>query len=1712
MHDELTPAQLAVWFAQLQVADAPVYQCAERIDIVGEFDAERFAAVLDDCLSQVPPLNARYADDGSGPRISPDPREHRARLHDAADDGELESIIAGAMTTAPISDEIAGDRLSGQDVVRLAHDRHVWITRIHHIAVDGYSFARLLRWVADCYTADVTGQPRPDMPFAPADPSATAGTADDADFWAAYADTARPPSVSRSEPALARERALRITHRLPPRASATDRGWAESLMAALACYVAAYSGEPTVTLGVPWANRRLGAPVTMEPEVNILPLRVTVAPTATIDDLIGGVARELRTVRPHVGYRADRLRRDLGLVGADTPLFGPGANLKFFTPQLRFGAAAGTVGNIAMGPVDDLTLTGSPQPDGGFVLEVEANPARYTLAEAEAHAARLRALLSRVSEDDGDTLIGSLPVALPSEATLEIVELNRTDQPALVDEAESTTLTTLLTDAAAEHADRTALLWSDTAEWAPHPRRVGTSPTPSGHPHTLTYSQLRAAVDDLAAALRTHGVGPGGVVALRLSRSPEMVCGLLAVLACGAAYLPIDPELPPSRIEGMLDDTRARVVLTPPAGAEADWRAGELALDIDVLTDDDGDRAGAPTPRDAAYIIFTSGSTGRPKGVVIEHRSIVNRLRWMDDTFALTHDDRVVQKTPYSFDVSVWEFFWPLIRGATLVLASPGVERDGPALAAEFAGFGVTVCHFVPSALAAFLAADPPSDDLAALRLIVCSGEALPPEVLRRGRDLLPSAVIDNLYGPTEAAVDVTEWAPDAEWDGSVVPIGSPIANTRAYVLDKALRPQPPGAVGELYLAGIQLARGYLMRPGLTATRFVADPFRPGERMYATGDLVHRDDHGRLIYVGRVDDQVKVRGRRIELGEIQAALADLPDIEQAVVVTREVATGTGSTTVIVGYVVAAGAPVDRFAVRDQLVRRLPAYMVPDAIEVLEAIPMTRNGKLDRRQLPEPRLGSDAVTAPRTPTELAIAPLFAEALGRDEVSVTDSFFDLGGTSLSASALAGRCSEVLGTPVGVADLFAAPSIAALAERIAGDGSADPFGRLLTLRAAPDDGSADPPVFAVHPAGGLGWCYAGLLPHLPTSTGLYALQADGLSGDADAGPLPASLTDVARDYLDTIESVAPTGPLRLLGWSVGGVIAHEIAAQTAARGREVAQVALLDAYPSECWADQPPATPAEVRRALLIMAGAESDAALDTDDDVLAALRENHAALGSLTLDQVRSITDVVSHFAALMRAHRTAVIDGDAWHFAAAESAEDFLPALAWEPHVRGAVHYANLPVNHPGMVAPDSLAAVADALTRPSASEAGADALRARIVDGDPGDDPDAVIAGLVVHGTPLLTDDPDDPDRQRVLLTFTADPGSAGVYAWANRLTDGAHGERGQMRRWGATNLWFTEFSVPRDTMATYRFYPYGPDDPALHDGELRYSREVARGAVSDPANPLADDSPFGSVLCGSSAPDLRPWCRPKPASPPLAATGTLALDSLGVDGAEPVRWRLTEPLGAGTGTARLAVLLDADKWFDTCDLPAMLAGAADEPDGETSAGPIALLGIDAPSTAAARLQQLGANRGFLTALVDEVLPTARRTLGLSDGPTVWAGQSLGGIAALAAAAWFPAEVDEVLAYSPSMWWKPGLTGRPAEWVDERSWIAGEVAGSAPRAVRLAVGRNERLLVGPVTALADELAGAGWPATLHRYAGGHDLAWWAHLLFRDLTTGKGGRP
>ncbi|MFF0817411.1 amino acid adenylation domain-containing protein [Rhodococcus sp. NPDC003318] len=563
---------------------------------------------------------------------------------------------------------------------------------------------------------------------------------------------------------------------------------------------------------------------------------------------------------------------------------------------------------------------------------------------------------------------------------------------------------------------------------------------------TLTHADLDARSNRLARLLIADGAGPGELVAVAVPRSVEQVVAIHAVVKSGAAYLPIDTGLPAARIEYLLADAKpVRVLSTTatalPAGAgrtdlDDDAVAARLA-DISPAPITDADRRTALTPAHPVYVIYTSGSTGNPKGVVVAHESVVNRLVWVQERLPLAPSDRVVLKTPATFDVSVWELFWPTVNGAVTVVAGPDDHRDPGALLALLREQEVTIAHFVPSMLEEVLAL--PEVAAPALRRVVCSGEALQYRTVERFAAAVPEATLDNLYGPTEAAVEVTLAADlTARLDGATgaTEIGGPGSNVDLYVLDPGLRPTLPGVAGELYLGGVQVARGYLGRPGLTAQRFVADPYgAPGTRLYRTGDLVRWTAGGELDFLGRIDDQVKIRGLRIELGEVEAALEALPQVARAV---AAVATNNAGAPVLVGYVVpaasvdAAAPGADPAALRAALVGTVPDHLVPALIIPIDTVPVSFNGKLDRKALPRPDFdGAPQSRAPRTELEAAMCAAFADALGVETVGVDDDFFALGGHSLTAIRLVNALRSELGVDLAIRSVFDAPTVAQLAE---------------------------------------------------------------------------------------------------------------------------------------------------------------------------------------------------------------------------------------------------------------------------------------------------------------------------------------------------------------------------------------------------------------------------------------------------------------------------------------------------------------------------------------------------------------------------------------------------------------------------------------------------------------------------------------------------------
>ncbi|WP_225824765.1 non-ribosomal peptide synthetase [Streptomyces naphthomycinicus] len=917
---------------------------------------------------------------------------------------------------------------------RTGADEHVLALTAHHVVFDGWSFGVLLRELSAAYAgrelaprelefADVARWERAEL-----DGPALDGLAD---WWRGHLDGA--PRVlelptDRPRPAVSAHRGARRRLTVDAATSAALRELARehgatlfmTLLSAYAIVLSRWSGQERLLVGAPVANRpRAEFEDLLGCFLNTLPLRVDLDGDPAFGELLGRVRDTALHAFAHQRVPFGRLvselapERDLSR--------GPLVQVLFALQNVELGTldVPGVTGELvevsAANSQFDLNLrmidTGR-ELVGWLDYDVEL----FDAATVERFVEHFTNVLTAVAADPA----GGVPLLDPlgpAERARLLTGWNdtRVDWPA------DDTLTGLLAEAAARHTD------------APAVRFAG---------HELSYAALHRRAAALAHRLRGLGVGPDTVVGVHLERSTELMVALLAVLKAGGAYLPLDPGYPRERLAFMLADAGAPVLLTHPGKGASLAADGVTVVTVDEHAEHAADGFPGTDPEPLAgpghlaYVIYTSGSTGRPKGVQVPHRGIVNRLRWMQDAYRLTGADTVLQKTPISFDVSVWELFWPLLTGARLVLAAPGGHRDPAHLAGLVRDERVTVCHFVPPMLDTFLGSGR-AVDCGSLRLVVCSGEALPADLARRFHQALPGAALENLYGPTEASVDVTRWSSRPDWTGAAVPIGAPIANTRTYVLDARLRPAPVGVPGELYLGGVQLARGYGGRPALTADRFVPDPFGPpGARLYRTGDIARWHAEGHVEYLGRADHQVKVRGFRIELGEIEAALLTVAGVGQAVAVVREDRPGDRR---IVAYLTASGGPDTAPGVpilRSRLGERLPEHMVPSAFVVLDALPLSPNGKVDRAALPAPdrsAVTAAAHVAPRTPEEELLAGLWQRVLGQDRVGVRDNFFEIGGDSMHAVRIVGLAREA-GHDIPLQQLFTSQTVEDLARWLA------------------------------------------------------------------------------------------------------------------------------------------------------------------------------------------------------------------------------------------------------------------------------------------------------------------------------------------------------------------------------------------------------------------------------------------------------------------------------------------------------------------------------------------------------------------------------------------------------------------------------------------------------------------------------------------------------
>ncbi|MFW0795599.1 amino acid adenylation domain-containing protein [Gordonia sp. CPCC 205515] len=1032
----MTAAQRGIYYAQQLDPDVPM-SVAAFAEFRDHVDADVMQRAITATTAETESALLRLVPDEDGePTVLVDRMRNITlgrRDFSDADDPRTAALTWIDEHRSQIAD-LYTDPLLQTSLLRLGERHYIWYCWGHHLAFDGYAAMYMMLRVAQHYTAIVDDTEVP--------PASSASTADIAEFdatyrssaafdddrrhWTGYldADGGAPESTSLSSMSAAAAptatvRAATLPADLVDRIRSVARDHqvraASLITAAVATYLARFNDRDAAMLSLPVAARdrdilRTSAGLTS----NVVPIRAAIADSGhpvTAAELLRRVNGDIKAAVRHQKYRHEDITGTvLESPGGRRGFFGPMVNVMLFFEHIDFGPLRGELNVLSTGPVEDASINVYDGFTGGMRLDLEANPNVYSFEEIADHHDRIVGFLQRFVDADPDAPVTDIPMMSDDEsaAVAEFTAGEIVDRPDL-------TLLHLLADAATGSGTRTALLDTTGAE--------------------VSYAEFTRRAERVADGLRHHGVGPESVVGVAIPRSIDQVVALHAVIRAGGAYLPIDPEEPPARLEHILTTAAPALVISD----------GSLDLDTATVTLDDLSAehphgtppARQPHPDHPAYVLFTSGSTGKPKGVIISHRAIVNRLLWMADQYRLTDTDRVLQKTPATFDVSVWEFFWPIISGAALMIPSPHGHRDPWYLREIIDQYSITTAHFVPSMLATFAAAhadDPDTaNDLRSLRRIITSGEALTPDTVAAiGR--FTDAPVHNLYGPTEAAVDVTNHD-DVAADADTVPIGAPIANTSVRVLDHRLAPQPIGAIGELYLGGVQLARGYRNRPELTAGRFVADPFSPGARLYRTGDLVRRRRDGELEYLGRSDSQVKIRGQRVELGEIEAALTRLDGVRAAGVVLRDDIVADGHT--VVGYV----AGTDGLRARDlraEVAALVPEHMVPTLISVLDELPTTANGKLDRRALPAPALPErvDAI-APDGPVEQLVSDTVGVVLGCESISMSDNFFALGGDSLSATRVAARLSRATGRRVDLRVVFDTDDLAGIAARIDTDG---------------------------------------------------------------------------------------------------------------------------------------------------------------------------------------------------------------------------------------------------------------------------------------------------------------------------------------------------------------------------------------------------------------------------------------------------------------------------------------------------------------------------------------------------------------------------------------------------------------------------------------------------------------------------------------------------
>jgi amino acid adenylation domain-containing protein len=1261
----LSFAQRRLWFLYRFTGPSPTYNIPAVLRLRGKLDAQALAAAIQDVVIRHDSLRTLIVDDdtGSPSQLVLPASEVAVDVPLAHDPADVAAAIA-EITEHPF--DLSSEIPVRACVLRCSADEHVLALVVHHIAADGGSVGPFIADLATAYAARLAGQAPGWAPLPVRYVDYTLwqrellGDESDADsvlatqvrYWqqeladvpqplALPADRQRPATMGYEGDAVHFTIDQELFAGIEELARGRGLTMSMVLQAALAVMLHRVGGGDDLTIGSPIAGRAEEALADMVGFfVNTWVLRVKLGGNTSFEQVMEQVRGKALAAYENQDAPFERL---VELLNPDRSLaYHPFfqvmfawqnfARLELELPGLRVTAEPAATKTAKF----DLFFNLAPDAAGRNADGViEYATALFDRETVERLALRLLSVLRQVVADPaGD--ITSVTVLEPGEENWLLSELNETSA-----QLPGRSVHKVFERQAAATPDAIALAYGD---------------------RTLTYAELDRLADNFARQLVRRGVGPESIVAVAVKRSPELVITLVAVLKAGGAYLPVDLRYPPERVAFMLSDSAPCLLVADEEFAPPEDRPSVLVAELYAAADgplpdtDNGDQA--------AYVMYTSGSTGLPKAIATTHHNVVALAadrRWRGGAHA-----RVLLHSPQTFDASTYELWVPLLTGGTVVVGPPA-DLDAPGLAALVTGQRLTALWLTAGLFAAIADSDPAC--LAGLAELWAGGDVVPAATVDQVRQACPGLRVVNGYGPTETTVFATAHSVADGPAGMQVPIGRPMDNMAVFVLDGGLRPVPPGVVGELYVAGAGVARGYVRRAGLTAERFVACPFGgPGARMYRTGDLVAWNSAGVLSFRGRGDAQVKVRGFRVEPGEIEAALLAHPKVAQAAVIACEVR-NTG--THLVAYVVTT-EPVPG-GLRNYLADMLPNFMVPSAIMPLDRLPLTPNQKLDRAALPEPSFAGAEYRPPRTADEEALAGLFCEVLGVDRVGIDDDFFELGGHSLLVTRLVGRISAVMGVSVGVRDVFRHPVLANLASQLRiGTGPEtpeDPFAVVLPIK---KDGR-QPPLWAIHPGAGLCWAYMAFVDYLPDRR-LNGIQAREYSS---AGSRARSVDEIVTDYLAEITALQPDGPYYLFGWSSGGNLAHAIAIELQRRGQKVGLLIMLDS-----------ASPGARKGEKEVE---EKDILEDekSQDLVRRYLGKSPAEAGYGSL--FKTMAAITAQHAGLIDQFKPTVFDGDLLFFTAAANKYGF--ARKWRPYVRGKIHEHVIQCEHREMGQPEHAAKI-----------------------------------------------------------------------------------------------------------------------------------------------------------------------------------------------------------------------------------------------------------------------------------------------------------------------------------------------------------------------------------------------------------------------------------